>query len=87
MRKFILICSCFNMGKKASEAYALMFPDEVLPPIIKGRDRIAKFAAETKNEHIKAISRLSGKFAYYVELDEDNNIVEEYNLTTGQRIA
>lgn len=87
MRKFILICSCFNMGKKASEAYALKFPNEVLPPIIKGRDRIAKFAAETKNEHIKAIGKLSGRFAYYVKLDDDNNIVEEYNLTTGQRIA
>ena len=85
--KYILICSCFNMGKKASEAYSLKFPDEVLPPIIKGKDRIAKFAAETKNEHIKAISRLSGKFAYYVKLDESNNILEEYNLTTGQRIA
>lgn len=87
MRKFILICSCFNMGKKASEAYTLMFPDEVLPPVIKGRDRIAKFAAETTNEHVKAISRLSGKFAYYVKLDDDNNIVEEYNLVTGRRIG
>ena len=87
MKKVILICSCFNMGKKASEAYALKFPNEVLPPIIKGKDRVAKFAAETNNEHIKAISRLSGKFAYYVKLDDDNNIVEEYNLTTSQRIA
>lgn len=87
MSKYILVCSCFNMGKKASEAYSLKFPDEVLPPIIKGRDRIAKFASATKNNHIKAISRLSGKFAYYVSLDDGNNIVEEYNLITGTRIA
>lgn len=85
--KYILVCSCFNMSKKASEAYALKFPDEVLPPIIKGRDRISKLAAETKNEHIKALSKLTGRFAYYVKLDENNNIVEEYNLVTGQRIA
>ena len=87
MSKYILVCSCFNMGKKASEAYSLKFPDEVLPQIIKGRDRIAKLALATKNDHIKAISRLSGKFAYYVSLDDDNNIVEEYNLLTGTRIA
>ena len=87
MSKYILVCSCFNMGKKASEAYSLKFPDEVLPKIIKGRDRIAKLALATKNDHIKAISRLSGKFAYYVSLDDGNNVVEEYNLLTGTRIA
>lgn len=87
MGKCILVCTCFNMEKKAREAFSLLFPNEVSPEVIKGRDRISKFAAETKNDHIKALSKLTGRFAYYVELDEDNNIVEEYNLVTGQRIA
>lgn len=87
MKKLILCCTCFNMEKKAREAFSLLFPNEVSPSLIKGRDRIAKFAAETKNEHIKAISRLSGKFAYYVELDDSNTVTKEYNLITGQRIA
>lgn len=86
MDRLILCCSCFKMSKKATEAFNLLFPNEVLPDIVKGRDRIYKLSEKTKNEHIKAISKLSGKYAYYVELD-DNKIVKEYDLLTGRRIA
>ena len=86
MKRFILICSCFNMSKKASEAFCLLFPNEVLPTIIKGRDRIGKLSQKLNNEHIKAISRLSGKFAFYVEIENDK-VVTEYNLLTGKRIG
>ena len=85
--KYILCCTCFNMEKKAREAFSLIFPDEVSPEVVKGRDRLYKLANSLNNEHIKAISKLSGKYAYYVNLDDDNNITEEYNLMTGQRIA
>ena len=84
--KVILTCSCFNMGKKAREAFSLLFPDEILPEIIKGRDRIYQFAKKIGNDHIEAISKLSGKYAYYVEL-EDNKIVKEYDLQRGTRIS
>lgn len=82
----ILTCSCFNMDKKASEAFTVLFPNKVLPDIIKGRDRIYKFAKEINNDHITAISKLTGKFAYYVELD-GNKITKEYDLMKGTRIA
>lgn len=85
--KKILCCSCFRMDKKASEAFSILFPNEVLPDIIKGRDRIYKFAKSMNNDHITAISKLSGKFAYFIELDDDNKIVKEYDLVTGKRIA
>ena len=84
--KYILTCSCFRMDKKAAEAFTTMFPKEVLPKIIKGKDRIWKLAKDLNNDHILAISKLSGKFAFYVEL-EDGKIKEEYNLLTGKRIA
>lgn len=84
--KYILICSCFNMSKKASEAFTTLFPAEVLPDIIKGKDKIFKLAQAINNEHIKAISKLSGRFAYYVNIDGDK-IVEEYDLVKGRRIA
>lgn len=86
IQKLILCCSCFNMEKKAREAFSLLFPDEISPDVIKGKDRLYKFAKEINNDHILAISKLSGRFAYYVEL-EDNKIVKEYNLITGRRIA
>jgi len=85
--KYILCCTCFNMEKKAREAFSLLFPDEVSPEVVKGRDHISKLASSLKNDHIKAISKLGGKYAYYVNLDDGNNITEEYNLMTGQRIA
>lgn len=84
--KYILTCSCFNMGKKATEAFCLLFPNEVLPSIVKGRDRLYKLGKELGNDHILAISKLSGKFAYYVELD-GNKIIKEYDLLTGRRIG
>ena len=85
--KYILCCTCFNMEKKAREAFSLLFPDEVSPEVVKGRDHISKLASSLKNDHIKSISKLGGKYSYYVELDENNNITREYNLMTGQRIA
>lgn len=86
MNKYILICSCYGMSKKASEAFALLHPQEVLPDIIKGKDRIYKLAKELGNDHLIALSKLSGKFAYYVQLD-DNKILYEEDLLTGRRIA
>lgn len=86
MKEYILTCSCFRMDKKASEAFCLKFPEKVLPGIVEGRDRIYKLSQQLNNEHIKAISKLSGKFAYYVVLDGDK-IIEEYDLLTGRRIG
>lgn len=84
--KKILCCTCFKMEKKASESFALLFPDEVLPDIVKGRDRIYKFAKSINNDHVLAISKLSGKFAYYVDIDGDK-IIEEWDLMKGRRIG
>lgn len=86
MKEYILTCSCFRMDKKASEAFCIKFPEKVLPGIVKGRDRIYKLAQQLNNDHIKAISKLSGKFAYYVVLDGEK-IIEEYDLLTGRRIG
>ena len=86
VRRLVLCCSCYNMEKRAKESFSLIFPDGVFPQVIKGKDRLYKFAKEIGNEHILAISKLSGKFAYYVEL-KDNEIVKEYDLIKGSRIA
>lgn len=87
MKTYILTCSCHNMGKRASEAFCLLYPQSVLPEIVKGRDRLYKLGKSLDNQHIIAISKLSGKFAYYVELDGNNTITKEINLLTGGRIA
>lgn len=86
MKRLVLTCSCHNMDKRATEAFSVLFPNEQMPPIIKGRDRIYKLAKELGNDHILAVSKLSGKFAYYVELNDNNVITREYNLITGVRV-
>ena len=86
MKSYIVCCSCFNMAKRASQAFSTMFPNDILPPIVKGRDRVYKLSQELRNEHIKAISRLSGKYAYYIEVDGDT-ITKEYDLVHSKRIA
>lgn len=86
MKRYVLTCSCHNMDKRATEAFSVLFPDEGMPPVVKGRDRIYKLAKELGNDHVLAISKLSGKFAYYVELDDNNVITKEYNLITGVRV-
>lgn len=87
--RVILTCSCGGMHKKAAEAFSLLFPTEVLPDILRGRDRIYKFAKSLipPNPHIDALSKLSGKYAYYIELDENNKIIKEYDLLKGTRLA
>ena len=82
--RYILVCSCHNMSKRASEAFCLLYPNEVLPEIVKGRDRLYKLGKKLGNDHILAISKLSGKFAYYVEI-ENNKIIKEVNLLNGRR--
>lgn len=86
MKQVILACSCHNQDKKAKEAFSLLFPNEPTPEIIRGRDRVYKFGREIGNDHIIAISKLSGKYAYYVELDGDK-IIKEYDLVRGGRIS
>lgn len=84
--RYTLVCSCFRMDKKSKEAFSMLFPNKVQPPIIKGRDRIYKLAQSLNNEHIKAISKLTGRYAYYIELENDK-IVAEYDLLRGKRIS
>lgn len=87
MKNYILTCSCHNMDKRAKEAFSLLYPNVVLPEIVKGRDRLYKLAKGLGNDHILAISKLSGRFAYYVELDDNNVITKEISLLTGARTA
>ena len=86
MVEYILTCSCFRMDKIALESFAMMFPDKVAPEVIRGRDRIFKLSQSLKNEHIKAISKLTGRYAYYIQLD-NGIIVKEYDLLRGKRIS
>lgn len=86
MNEYVLVCYCFGMEEKAFRAFSLLFPGKSMPILIRGKNNIRELGDKLKNDHIKAISKLSGKFAYYIELDGDK-IVKEYELLKGRRIA
>lgn len=88
MNKYILCCSCFGVEKRAKEAFGLLtHGQKELPEIVKGRDRIYKLGKRLSSPHVIALSKLTGKFAYYIQLGQNNVITEEYDLLRGARIA
>lgn len=87
IKRYILVCSCHNQEKKALDAFKIAFLGMPIPEVVKGRDRLYKLGKELGNGHIIAISKLSGRYAYYVELDDEGMIKLEYNLTTMRRTA
>lgn len=86
MKEYLLVCSCSGRKEKAQKSLALICP-EAKPEVVKGKTAIAKLASECGNDHIKAIAKLNGNFSYYVQLDDDNKIIKEYDLITGRRTA
>lgn len=85
--KLILVCTCHNQEKRALDSFSVLFPGEPVPKILKGKDTIFKFSQEIKNKHIEAIGKLSGRFSYYIELDDEGRILQEYDLVHGKRIG
>lgn len=85
--KFLLICSCSGRGRKAIMEYDILFPNQPTPPMVKGKEAIAKLASKYNNAHLRSISKLNGNFSYYIEITESGKIVEEYDLILGKKIV
>ena len=91
MMEAILICSCSGVQEKAKTSFKIIFPDREQPAIHRGRDIVKKLADKypgtNLGRYLSAISKKSGRYAYYIKADEDYNIVESYDLFTGKRLA
>lgn len=86
MKRYLVCCGCGGMDRKAKATFSVLFPQEEVPPVIRGKDNVQKLATSLDNEHIKALSKLSGKFAYYLELNDDNTITKEVDLLRKARV-
>lgn len=88
MKDYLLICTCSGREKKAREALAIIKPDLDQDDITlaKGKEQISRVANEHNNDHLKAISKLTGNYSYYVRMDGDK-IIEEWELIKMRRIA
>ena len=89
MNKYILICKCSNMKQTAEMAFNIAFPHQPMPKIY--RDSAISTLTEQKPNtnlanHLSAIAKKSGRWAYYIAYDMDGNITEMYDLLTTKRL-
>lgn len=86
----IVVCKCSGVKEKAETAFKIAYPATELPPLYKGKDAIISLADKHANtnlgNHLKAIARKNGQYAYYIESDEDDNISKLYDLLKGKEV-
>lgn len=90
MSEYLVICGCSGMQHKAELAFKVAFPKKNIPTICKGKSQISELAGRyfgtDLSRYLLAISKKSGRFAYYIE--EDNGVVTmNYDLLKGKRIG
>lgn len=89
--KGLYICTCSGVEEKSKTSFKILFPKEELPKIYKGKDAIRDVAQANPNTNLSsylgAIAKTNGKFAYYIASDDNGNVIENYNLLTGKRLA
>lgn len=91
MIECLAICTCSNMQNKSEQAFRLLFRDEPIPPVARGRDKITQLADKYPNtnvsKYLKAIARKVGKFAYFIRATDDGDVSEVYDLLKGKKVA
>ena len=92
MREYILACSCSGVPEKAQTSYKIMFPErEKIPEVYKGKDKIMKLAEQYQNtnfyRYAQAIAKKNGQYAHYIKTNDKQDILENYNLLNGRRVA
>lgn len=89
--KGIFVCSCGGMKDKAEKAFKIMFPRTEVPTIYRGEASINRVASKYPNtnvgNYLLTIAKMNGRYAYYVATDDKGNVVENYNLLTGKKVA
>lgn len=89
--RVIAVCTCSGMKEKAVSAYKIMFPGEEVPQLYKGSNAIRDFGDKLPNtnlsRYLSAIAKKNGQFAYFIEYDDNGDIICNYDLKTGKRVA
>ena len=89
--KIIVVCTCSGMFEQAKAAYYILYPNTELPEVYKGKDAVRSLADGQPDNNLKkyltAVAKKNGRFAFYIESDDNGDIKEVYNLMTGKRVA
>lgn len=91
VNKVIACCSCGGISDKSKAGFKLLFPDDELPEMVIGREKITdyseKFYFDSQGaRRLRALSKDYEKFSNYFEIDNDGTVVKQYDLLNGRRI-
>lgn len=79
------------MKEKAISAYKISFPKTEMPDIYKGEDAIRALAHSIPNTNLSryllAIAKKNGRYAYFIESDDNGDVVSNYDLIIGKMVA
>lgn len=85
----IVRCGCGGIQKYIESSLSLLSlpaPDETYV----GKEKIRKLAAQYPGtsfaQHLQAIAKKSGRYAFYISTDEKQSITAMYNLITGKKV-
>lgn len=89
--KAIIHCACGDMDRFSRDAFHILYPDDELPPVYGGPQKIIDFAntlpENNFSKYLKSIYRNRSRFAYYFEVDDDGNVIKQINLKSGSRVC
>ena len=90
MSEYLIICGCSGMPRRAESAFRIAFPGAKTPVVYRGKSRITELAGQHSgtdfSRYLLAISKKSGKFAYYIK-EEDGVVTLNYDLLKGKRLG
>ena len=85
----IVRCGCGGIQKYIESSIALLSlptPDDTFV----GKEKIRKLASlhpgTNLAEHLGAIAKKSGRYAFYISTDDTQSITAMYNLITGKKV-
>lgn len=89
--RIIAVCTCSGMKEKAEAAFKIMHPDDKTPNVYRGDSAIRRLAEQNPNTNLSryllAIAKKNGQFAYLIDYDDNRDIISNYDLKTGKRVA
>lgn len=88
--EYVVTCKCKDIALDAHNAYKILFGQEP-PEVYSGRDAIYKLAEHNSGTnfatYLRALAQTTGKFMFYFKIASNGDVLEQWNLQTGKRVA
>lgn len=85
----IVRCGCGGIQKYIESSIALLKLQAPSESYV-GKEKIRKLAAQYPGtslaQHLQAIAKKSGRYAFYISTNEEQGITAMYNLVTGKKV-